>query len=142
GFVAASASTLAFSIAPILDGRPLARAEAWAAIGGRLLEGFLLAVAPLARGRFPSRHRSGIEAIFGVLLVLALIWILCHTFAGSLPTITALTETHQPLLLTGALALQALLRLVAAVGFGLRFRSRREDLDRWLALAATLALFA
>jgi signal transduction histidine kinase len=37
---------------------------------------------------------------------------------------------------------QALLSLAAMVGFGLRFRSRRNDLDRWLCLGATLALFA
>jgi NarL family two-component system sensor histidine kinase LiaS len=34
------------------------------------------------------------------------------------------------------------LSLVALVGFGLRFRSRGNDLDRWLCLGATLALFA
>jgi signal transduction histidine kinase len=42
----------------------------------------------------------------------------------------------------GSLAAQALLSLVALVGFGLRFRSRGNDLDRWLCLGATLALFA
>jgi signal transduction histidine kinase len=142
GFVVSAISTFAFSIAPVLDGRPLAHAEAWAAIGGRLLEAFLLAVAPLACGRFASRHRAGIETIVGILLLVVLVWVASHVFASSLPPITALVETRQPLLLTGALALLALLRLVAAVGFGLRYRSRREDLDRWLALAATLALFA
>jgi len=45
-------------------------------------------------------------------------------------------------MLTGALALQALLSLVALVGFGLRLRARGQDLYRWLALAVTLALFA
>src|SRR5207248_7971563 len=44
--------------------------------------------------------------------------------------------------LTAALAALALLNLVAVVGFALRFRDRREDLDRWLALGATLMLFA
>src|SRR5205085_11815964 len=32
--------------------------------------------------------------------------------------------------------------LLAVVGFGLRFRARGNDLDRWLALGATLLLFA
>jgi signal transduction histidine kinase len=45
-------------------------------------------------------------------------------------------------MLTGALAAQALLSLVALVGFGLRVRRGGQDLDRWLALAATLFLFA
>ena len=35
-----------------------------------------------------------------------------------------------------------MLALVAGIGFGWRFRAHREDFDRWLALAATLALFA
>jgi signal transduction histidine kinase len=45
-------------------------------------------------------------------------------------------------LLIVAFALQALLSLIALVGFGLRFRNYGDDLYRWLALAATLALFA
>ena len=46
-----------------------------------------------------------------------------------------------PLLLTFALAVQALLDLMAVVGFGLRFRKSADDFDRWLALGATLDLF-
>ena len=46
------------------------------------------------------------------------------------------------MLFVWAVAAQALLSLVAVVGFGLRFRALGEDLDRWLALAATLGLFA
>ena len=42
----------------------------------------------------------------------------------------------------GSLAAQALLNLLAVVGFGKRFYERREDLDRWLALGSTLMLFA
>src|SRR5919204_276390 len=45
-------------------------------------------------------------------------------------------------LLTATLALRALASLVAVVGFGLRFRARGNDLDRWIALGATLSLFA
>jgi signal transduction histidine kinase len=45
-------------------------------------------------------------------------------------------------LLTAALAVRALISLVAVVGFGLRYRARGNDLDRWLALGATLMLFA
>ena len=47
-----------------------------------------------------------------------------------------------PFAVVGALAAQALLSLLAMVGWGLRFRARRNDLDRWICLAATLALFA
>jgi signal transduction histidine kinase len=142
GFFVSATATFAFSIAPVLDGKPLARDEAWAAIGGRLLAALLLAAAPLARGTIHARRRFGSAALFGCFAFLVVIWVLCHVFSKSLPTITSTTETRQPLLLTGALALLALLRLIAAVGFGLRYRSRQEDLDRWLALSLTLALFA
>ena len=47
-----------------------------------------------------------------------------------------------PFALTGVIAAQAMLALVAGIGFGWRFRAHREDFDRWLALAATPALFA
>jgi signal transduction histidine kinase len=47
-----------------------------------------------------------------------------------------------PHLLTGALALLAVVNLVGVVGFARRFRARTEDLDRWLALGLTLTLFA
>jgi signal transduction histidine kinase len=46
------------------------------------------------------------------------------------------------MLRTAALAVQALLGLVALLGFWRRYRAEGEDLDRWLALAATLAVFA
>src|SRR5204862_285173 len=36
---------------------------------------------------------------------------------------------------------RALAGLLAVIGFGLRFRARGNDLDRWLALGATLFLF-
>ena len=44
--------------------------------------------------------------------------------------------------LTLAFALEAVLALVAVVGFGLRFRRNGHDLDSWLALALTLVVFA
>src|SRR4029077_7957210 len=47
---------------------------------------------------------------------------------------------HQPPLRTGAVALQAVLGLVALVGFGLRYRAHGEDLDRWLAFCTTIWL--
>jgi signal transduction histidine kinase len=44
--------------------------------------------------------------------------------------------------LAGLLSAQALLNLLAVIGFGLRFREKGEDLDRWLGLGSTLMLFA
>ena len=40
------------------------------------------------------------------------------------------------------LSVLALLALLAVIGFALRYRSQGEDLDSWLALGATLTLFA
>jgi hypothetical protein len=60
----------------------------------------------------------------------------------ALPPVAENVGADQPLQLMGALAAQAVFSLVAMVGWGLRFRSHRNDLDRWLCLAATLALFA
>jgi hypothetical protein len=79
--------------------------------------------------------------LLGVALVLGLMWGIAARAGSALPPLHGAGE-DQPLLLTGALSLRALLSLVAMVGFGLRFRSRRNDLDRWLCLGATLALFA
>ena len=56
----------------------------------------------------------------------------CAPSGAVLPAIGPHSET--PGLLTGSLAAQALLNLLAVVGFGKRFYERREDLDRWLAL--------
>ena len=64
----------------------------------------------------------------------------CARRSTSLPAIG--THNDTPGLLVGSLAAQALLNLLAVVGFGKRFYERREDLDRWLALASTLMLFA
>jgi signal transduction histidine kinase len=47
-----------------------------------------------------------------------------------------------PASLNGALAAQAMLFLLAVVGFSNRFRLKSEDLDYWLALGSTLMLFA
>ena len=47
-----------------------------------------------------------------------------------------------PASLIGALAVQSLLNFLAVVGFAEQFRATGEDLDGWLALGATLMLFA
>ncbi|MBA3476280.1 MAG: hypothetical protein H0T10_05935, partial [Actinobacteria bacterium] len=44
--------------------------------------------------------------------------------------------------LTVATSFLALLALFAVLGFAIRYRARGEDLDSWLALGATLTLFA
>jgi signal transduction histidine kinase len=142
GFSAVSASTLAFAIAPVLGGQPLHRTEAWAGIGGRLFAGVLIASAPFSKRRTSARGRALGEMLLAVAIVLALSWVSAHQAGASLPPLAGHSGRDQPLLVTCSLTIQALLSLVAMVGFGMRFRARRNDLDRWLCLGATLGLFA
>ena len=141
GFAAAAGTTLAFSIAPVLGGGSVGRTEFWAGIGGRLLAWVLVAVAPFSRRRVNARGRALGEMLLGVAMVLGLSWGMAQRAGASLPTI-ADVGANQSFAVVGALAAQAVLSLVAMVGWGLRFRARRNDLDRWICLAATLALFA
>src|ERR1700704_913477 len=138
GFLMASLSIVAFSIAPVLGGQPVDRTEAWAGVAGRLLAWTLIAVAPFVPGR--SGPRALANMVVAACVVLILSWLALPSFVSVLPEINPHSET--PGLLTGTLAAQALLNLLAVVGFGKRFYERREDLDRWLALGSTLMLFA
>ena len=142
GFTAAATSTLAFSIAPVLGGHTLHRTEFWAGIGGRLFASALIAAAPFSKRRVNARGRALGEMLLAVVIVLGLAWGFAQQAGTSLPRVAEHVGADQPFQLQGALALQALLSLVAVVGWGLRFRNRRNDLDRWLCLGATLALFA
>jgi signal transduction histidine kinase len=142
GFSAAAASMLVFTIGPVLGGQPLGRTEAWAGIGGRLFAWLLIAAAPFSTRRSSARGLALAEMLLGVAIVLALSWGIAARAGTSLPSLASDREDDQPLLLMISLAARALLSLIAMVGFGLRFRSRGNDLDRWLCLGATLALFA
>jgi signal transduction histidine kinase len=140
GFSLVAGTTFCFGIAPVLGGQPLHRTEQWAWIWGRVLAGVLIAAAAFARRRTAARRRGLFELLVFVPAILILIWMFADSFGDVLPSLTA-TDV-QPPLLTATLGLRALASLVAVVGFGLRFRARGNDLDRWLALGATLSLFA
>jgi signal transduction histidine kinase len=139
GFFVTSATTLAFVVAPALDGSRVGPTEMWAGIAGRLAAAGLIAAAPFA-GNHVESQRHALLATFGLALVLAGLWAVCRTFGDALPALDP--SERQPALLTAALALQALLSLAALVGFGLRYRAHGDDLDRWLAFGATTWLFA
>jgi signal transduction histidine kinase len=141
GFMTAAGATFAFGIAPVLGGQPLHRTEQWAWIWGRVVASGFIATAAFARRRVATKQRALWELLILVPVTLALIWALCQSLGDSLP-ILASSDHDQPRLLSAALAVRALFSLIALVGFGLRYRSRGDDLDRWLALGATLALFA
>jgi signal transduction histidine kinase len=138
GFLVASVATTAFSIIPALNGHPIHRPEAWAAIIGRTYSWVFIATAPFVRGR--SGPRALANTIAFALIGLFLLWLGLRSAGASLPALDPHGET--PFALTSSLSALALLNLLALVGFGKRFYERREDLDRWLALGATLMLFA
>src|SRR5690242_19660496 len=74
GFLAASASTLAFSIVPVLGGHPVHRAEGWAGVIGRVFAWVLIAAAPFARGRSKWGSRVLGNACLAVCVTLLLVW--------------------------------------------------------------------
>jgi len=138
GFLVGSLSIAAFSIVPALNGHPVHRTEAWAGVVGRLLAWILIAAAPFVGGR--SGPRALANTAIAACLVLLFAWLALRSSASSLPELGPKLDT--PGLLTGSLAAQALLNLLAVVGYGKRYHELREDLDSWLALGATLMLFA
>ena len=140
GFAAAAATTMFFAVSPVLGGDPIQTPEAWAGVAGRIFGLALIAAAPFARGRLAESRGPLRLALVVVGVSLVGLWILARRGAESLPSLEFGAE--QPTLMIVALALQGFLSLVALCGFGLRYRRYGEDLDRWLALAATLMLSA
>jgi signal transduction histidine kinase len=138
GFLISSLSIAAFAIAPVLGGGPVHRTEAWAGVIGRLLAWVLICAAPFVPGR--SGAKALLNTAVSACAALILAWLMLRSYKTGLPELGA--DAGTPGLMTGSLAAQALLNLLAVVGFGKRFYERREDLDRWLALGATLMLFA
>jgi signal transduction histidine kinase len=142
GFFVAALSTVLFAVVPTLGGDPVGTRESWADVSGRLLAAGLIAAAPFAQGRIASRNRALRASLAGCTLALVAIWGLVEATGGRLPDLAPGGGGLAPPLLVFALSVQALLALVALLGFGLRFRRHGEDLDRWLALGATFLLFA
>jgi signal transduction histidine kinase len=142
GFFVSSLSAAVFFVGPMLDGGALRRPEGWTAIAGGLLGQVLVAVAPFLRGRSRSRDRAIVNGVATAAVVLAVVWMLLRFAAHSLPALASATEASKPFDLTTTFALQALIQLVAVVGWGLRYRQHGDDLARWLALGFTLQLFA
>ena len=142
GFSTVAASNIAFGIGPVLGGGEPGRVETWSNVAGKVLAWSLIATAPFIRGRLAARRGALLRLLGAVAVALALIWAFVHTLGPALPSFAPQADGSARFQVTTALALAALLRLVALIGFGLRFRSYGEDLDRWLALAASLSLFA
>lgn len=142
GFFMTSLAWAAFAIGPAVTGLPEHRTETWTGLAGILLGWTLVAAAPFVRGRVEHRRTALVDLLVGLTFALFLIWVGSRALGLGLPDLQP-TEGHSvPNLLTASLALLALVTLVGVVGFGNRFRTRDEDLDRWLALGLTLMLFA
>ena len=142
GFFVAALATAAFAIVPALDGNPVGRAESWTDAGARVLAMALVAAAPFARGRSTLGPLALRGALAACAAGLTLLWFLGSWAGGLLPELAPPNRSDAPALLTLSVGLEALCGLAALVGFGLSYRSRRENLDRWLALGATLLLFS
>ncbi len=140
GFSVISLSWIVFSIWPAMFDGAEADADIWACLAGVLGGWVVLASAPFARGR--SEHRLvALADVAGVVLVsLIAVWLVVR-IAG-LPSLAGTARAGAPPLRTAALGMLAFVNLIAVSGFAVRYRRSREDLDRWLALGGTLALFA
>ncbi|MGH2932887.1 MAG: sensor histidine kinase [Gaiellaceae bacterium] len=141
GFLITSLSAAVFSIGPQFGGDAVRPPEGWAALLGGMLGQALVAAAPFFHGRTRRREWAIANAVAAAGLALFVAWSLLRAAAPSLPSLSP-PPGQQPFYLTGVLALQALIMLVAVVGWGERFRHGGDDLARWLALAFTLMLFA
>jgi signal transduction histidine kinase len=140
GFWSIALGTVAFGLVPVLGGGSLPPAAAWALVGARLLGAALIAVAPYTDGRLAARRRSLVAVGLGVATVLAAAAVALQAPRwGDGVSAVELVEGSSVVL---AAALMAVLWLVALIGFGLRYRRFGRDLDSWMCLAATLALFA
>ena len=141
GFLATGVGTFVFAVAPVLPGGRLDTTESWAAIGACLFGGALIAFAPFVNRKTPRRERALVATVTLVLGALSGIWFDVKFVGIDLGSsgIEGAARTTSVVLAYGLLAVLA---LVAAVGFGLRYRRHGRDLDSWLTLALTLVVFA
>ena len=139
GFLATGLGTLAFAVLPILGGAILGPKEAWAGLIAQLYAATVIAIAPFAGRRVGWRPQA--LAAAGAMTVAALVsgWLVALAVD---PARLTTPDGSRAFSVTAAFALLALLGVVAAVGFGLRYRRHGRDLDSWLTLALTLTLFA
>lgn len=122
GFAVSSLAWLTFTVVPGVAND----SERSAATAGRALAWVFIAAAPFVRGQVEARRR--------------VLWVSLSAAGASLFPLWELARNMHSV--SGLLALQALLQLVAAIAFSNRYRLHGEDLDQWLSYVATLMLFA
>ena len=142
GFLVGSLSLVAFAIVPVLGGRSLQPSEAWAAALGGILGTALVAAAPFVGARSRSRDRAIWDTLAASAIGVLAAWVLLRAHSTELPTLTRAAGGAEPPGLASVLSIQALLYLLAVVGWGRRLARTGDDLAQWLALGFTLQLFA
>src|SRR5215210_1778260 len=138
GFFTGALGIALFSIGPNLGGDAVGATEAWASIASRLLAAPLIAAAPFVSGRTRRRRSLPIDLVACTAMLFGF-WAIASSLSPLLPSLVE--PAGPPAALVFALAVQALLALVAVVGFGFRYRRHGRDLDRWLAFGVTFLLF-
>src|SRR5829696_9824928 len=140
GFFVVALANSAFVVAPAVAEAETPASAGWAAVVAGTFAAVCIAAAPFSHGRVARRERvlGGWIAFLGG--AVGLLWL---TLAGldSLPSVADPAPDARAALVA-AYAAQALAWLVAAVGFGLRFRRSGVDLERSLAVAASLLVFS
>lgn len=139
-FGTAALGAALFDVAPSLNGGRPSTWQEWAWVASGVIATSLMAVSPFTTRRVSARRPALAGLLAGLGAALAVMWIVARELGtGSKPA--GLEEVATTGLAT-AYMIQAALAVVAAVGFGLRFRRHGRDLDSWLALALTLVVFA
>ncbi len=139
GFLSIALGTIAFGLVPVLEGGSLTSAAAWQYLGARLLGAGLIAMAPYTNRRLVARRRALVAVAAGVVGLLVTSALGMQMPGAETAASGELVEGSYVRL---AAALLAVLWLIALVGFGVRYRRYGRDLDSWMCLAATLAVFA
>jgi signal transduction histidine kinase len=140
GFATAALGTLCFGVVPRLaDGQASSR-QTWAMLVAELLAACVIAAASLATARVSARRRSLAAAVLAAGCGVAGVFGLLAAVSADGPLATDGGARTPPAVVVYAAL--AILALVAAIGFGLRFRRHARELDSWLALGFTLVVFA
>jgi signal transduction histidine kinase len=139
GFWSIALGTVAFGLVPVLSGGALTPNAAWQYVGAQLLGAGLIAIAPYTDSRQAARRRGLVAVGAGIAGLLVLSAVGMELRGAAPPSSGEVVEGSYVRL---AAALLTILWLVALIGFGLRYRRYGRDLDSWMCLAATLAVFA
>ena len=139
GFGSIALGTTVFGLLPLLGGDPLPAWAAWSLVGARLLGAALIAVAPWTNARLTARRPALVAVGLGIVAVLAAAGMGLRTPVWDDGRTVELVEGPSVM---RAASLLAILWLIALLGFAVRYRRHGRDLDSWMCLSATLALFA